>query len=200
MTKSTRLAIRSAHVSVHLYWPTSCVRYVTPSSPFTMSSTPGTLGNSGLRRVRQLCPSGLVHKGSPTSVRSLHVHPLHHCQTIVHDALRSLLGPRGFLCNYVDDVYMGGQPVLVAHTLTLVLGIYADVGLSLGWGPKKTKLVLQHIATLGASFFPATCGASPSRTSCMASKPARGCRATRRAKKTSFSVHYNSSRSAMTAS
>ena len=37
---------------------------------------------------------------------------------------------------------MGGQPVLVAHTLTSAYVIYADVGLSLGWLSKKTKLVL----------------------------------------------------------
>jgi len=37
---------------------------------------------------------------------------------------------------------MRGTPVQVAGALTTALGIYANVGLSIGWGPKKTELVL----------------------------------------------------------
>jgi hypothetical protein len=61
---------------------------------------------------------------------------------LVYDALRDLLGPRGFLFSYGDDVYMGGEPVLVALTLTTAPHVYGDVGLSLGWGPKNGELVL----------------------------------------------------------
>ncbi len=37
---------------------------------------------------------------------------------------------------------MGCEPVLVALKLTTAPDICGDVGLSLGWGPTKTKLVL----------------------------------------------------------
>ena len=60
----------------------------------------------------------------------------------VYDALRNALGFEGFLFSYADDVYMGGTPVQVADALTAAHGIYASVGLSIGWGPKKTELVL----------------------------------------------------------
>ena len=60
----------------------------------------------------------------------------------MYDALRNLLGVDGFLFNYADDVYMGGKPVQVSDALTSAHGIYANVGLSIGWGPKKKELVL----------------------------------------------------------
>jgi hypothetical protein len=52
------------------------------------------------------------------------------------------MGPEGFLFSYSEDVYMGGEPVHVAHTLAAALDIYTNVGLQLGWGPKKKELVL----------------------------------------------------------
>ena len=53
------------------------------------------------------------------------------CITVrpVYDALRSLMGPEDFLFSYADDVYNGGGPSQVAHTLATTPGIYADVGL-----------------------------------------------------------------------
>ena len=60
----------------------------------------------------------------------------------VYDALRNLLRVEGFLFSYADDVYMGSAPVQVADALTTAPGIYANVSLSIGLGPKKTELVL----------------------------------------------------------
>ncbi len=50
----------------------------------------------------------------------------------------ALLGPKGFLFSYADDVYMGGAPTRVALALSAASDLYAMVGLQLGWGPKKT--------------------------------------------------------------
>ena len=50
----------------------------------------------------------------------------------VYYALRNLLGVEDFLCNYADDVYMGGTSVHVADVLTAAPGTYANVGLSIG--------------------------------------------------------------------
>ena len=60
----------------------------------------------------------------------------------VYDALLVILGPEGFLLSYADDVYMGGLPINVALALDAASGIYAMIGLSLGWGPRKTELQL----------------------------------------------------------
>ena len=51
---------------------------------------------------------------------------------LVYDALRNLLGHQGFLFSYADDVYMGGEPVQVAHTLATTPDTYADIGLLMG--------------------------------------------------------------------
>jgi hypothetical protein len=58
----------------------------------------------------------------------------------VYDALLVIMGPEGFLYNYVDDVYMGGTPRNVALALASASELYALIGLSLGWGPRKTEL------------------------------------------------------------
>ena len=70
-----------------------------------------------------------------------HHNPLHHCRP-VYDALLCILGPEGFLFSYANDVYMGGVQVKVALALDAASGLYAMIGLSLGWGPRKTELVL----------------------------------------------------------
>ncbi len=44
--------------------------------------------------------------------------------------------------SYADDVYMGITPPNIAHTLTQAHIIFEAAGITLGWGPKKTKLVL----------------------------------------------------------
>ena len=56
----------------------------------------------------------------------------------VYDALMIILGPEGFLFNFADDVYMGWAPVNVALALNVASGLYGMIGLSLGWGPRKT--------------------------------------------------------------
>jgi len=56
----------------------------------------------------------------------------------VYDALLVILGPEGFLLSYVDDVYMRGAPRNVALALASASKLYALIGLSLGWGPRKT--------------------------------------------------------------
>jgi hypothetical protein len=53
-----------------------------------------------------------------------------------------ILGPEGFLLNYADDVYMGGLPANVARAMSDAILLYNMIGLTLGWGPKKTKLIL----------------------------------------------------------
>ena len=67
------------------------------------------------RGVRQGCVLG-------TSILRITVRP-------VYDALRSLLGPKGFLFSFADAVYMGREPLQVAHMLAVAPGIYANVGL-----------------------------------------------------------------------
>ena len=66
------------------------------------------------------------------------------CITVrpVYDALLEILGPEGFLFSYANDVYTGGVPTKVALALSVASDLYAMDGLQLGWGPKKTKLVL----------------------------------------------------------
>jgi hypothetical protein len=66
------------------------------------------------------------------------------CITIrlVYVALLALLGPDGFLFSYANDVYMGRVPNLVAIAHSEAPILYAMVDLLLGWGPKKTKMVL----------------------------------------------------------
>ena len=86
----------------------------------------------------------------------------------VFDALLTLLGPEGFLFSYDDQVYMGGTPVHLAVALSEASGIYAPVGLQLGWGPKNIELVLP--LTVIHKTFPSrdTLMATYSRTSCHA--------------------------------
>jgi hypothetical protein len=57
---------------------------------------------------------------------------------LVYDALKVILGLEGFLLSYADVVYMGGKPWNVALTLKAASGLHAMIGLSLGWGPRKT--------------------------------------------------------------
>jgi len=59
-----------------------------------------------------------------------------------YDAILVILGPEGFLFSYADDVYLGGVPSNVALALAVAPGMYRLIGLSLGWGPRKTKLEL----------------------------------------------------------
>ncbi len=51
----------------------------------------------------------------------------------VYDALRDLVGPKGFMFSYADDVYMGVEPVLVALTLTTAPCIYVRGRWPLAW-------------------------------------------------------------------
>ena len=67
----------------------------------------------------------------------------------IYDALFLILGLEGFLFSYADDVYLGGLPINVTLALEAASGIYAMVGLSLGWGPRKTKLQLQLAPSSG---------------------------------------------------
>ena len=60
----------------------------------------------------------------------------------VYDELLVILGPEGFLLSFADDVYMGGVPVNVAVALDAASGLYAMIGLSMGWPPRKTELQL----------------------------------------------------------
>jgi hypothetical protein len=60
----------------------------------------------------------------------------------VFDALLEILGPEGCLFNYADDVYLGGVHWNVALALDAASVLYAMIGLSLGWGPRKTELQL----------------------------------------------------------
>ena len=68
------------------------------------------------------------------------------CITVrpVYDALLVILGPEGFLFSYADDVYMGGAPMSVALALAVASNMYSMIDLKLGWGPKKTELVLHQ--------------------------------------------------------
>jgi hypothetical protein len=76
------------------------------------------------RGVRQGCVLG-------TTILCITVRPL-------YNALLVTLGPEGFLFIYADDVYMGGLPINVARALTAAIDLYRMIGLTLGWGPKKT--------------------------------------------------------------
>ena len=80
------------------------------------------------RGVRQGCVLG-------TTILCIPVRP-------VYDALLVTLGPEGFLFSYADDIYIGGQPPNVASALTASIDLYRMIGLTLGWGPKKTELIL----------------------------------------------------------
>ncbi len=80
------------------------------------------------RGVRQGCVLG-------TTILYITVRP-------VYDALLVTLGPEGFMFSYADNVYMGGLPANVARALTNAIDLYRMIGLTLGWGPKKTELIL----------------------------------------------------------
>jgi len=54
----------------------------------------------------------------------------------------ALLGPDGALYAYFDDVYLVSDPVNMSLALIATLEIYRKVGLRIGWGPCKTKLML----------------------------------------------------------
>jgi hypothetical protein len=60
----------------------------------------------------------------------------------VYDALMVILDPEGFLFSYASDVYMSGTPMSVALALDVASDLYGMIGLHLGWGPKKTELIL----------------------------------------------------------
>jgi hypothetical protein len=60
----------------------------------------------------------------------------------IYDALLVILDPKGFLSSFADDIYMGGAPMSVLLALTTAPTLYEVLGLLLGWGPKKTELVL----------------------------------------------------------
>jgi hypothetical protein len=80
------------------------------------------------RGVRQGCVHG-------TTILCITIRP-------VYDALLSQLGPQGFLFSFADDVYMDGVCTSVARALNQASSLYAMIGLQLGWGPKKTEIVL----------------------------------------------------------
>jgi hypothetical protein len=62
------------------------------------------------------------------------------CITVksVYDAILVILGPERSLFNYADGVDLGGVPGNVALALAAALDLYRMIGLSLGWGPRKT--------------------------------------------------------------
>jgi len=64
------------------------------------------------------------------------------CVTVrpIYDVLLVILGPEEFLFSFTDDVYMGGVPWNVALALDAASALYAMIGLSLRWGPRKAEL------------------------------------------------------------
>jgi len=59
----------------------------------------------------------------------------------VYSRLGALLGPKGALYAYSDDVYLLANPVNMAVALSDAPIIYKKVGLRIGWGPGKTELI-----------------------------------------------------------
>ena len=94
------------------------------------------------------------------------------CITIrlVYDTLCAFLGSDGFLFRYADDVYMGGASVQVAVALFEAPGVYALVGLKLGWVRRRQSLYSP--LTVIQKIFPyrETHMAISSRTFCPASR------------------------------
>ena len=58
---------------------------------------------------------------------------------------------------------MGRVPTSVAGALSQASSLYAMVGLQLGWGPKKTELVIPPLATLTNFYYHETLMADPSQ-------------------------------------
>jgi len=123
-------AALEANVALHPLIPLYDVLYTRGSGVMWFYDELGNfiLAIFGRRGVRQGCVLG-------TTILCITIRP-------VYDALLAILGPEGFLFSFADDVYMGGLPVYVAQALTEAVDLYRMVGLTLGWGPKKTELVL----------------------------------------------------------
>jgi hypothetical protein len=62
----------------------------------------------------------------------------------VYARLGALLGPDGAMYAYSDDVYLVFDPVNMSIALVVAPTIYQRVGLSVGWEPGKTELILLH--------------------------------------------------------
>jgi len=60
----------------------------------------------------------------------------------VYARLQALLGPEGALYAYSDDVYSLYDVVGMTRALATAPAIYKKVGLRIGWGPRKTELIL----------------------------------------------------------
>jgi len=60
----------------------------------------------------------------------------------VYTRLGALLGPEGDLYAYSDDVYLVDDLASMAVALLASPTIYKRVGLRIGWGPRKTELIL----------------------------------------------------------
>ena len=60
----------------------------------------------------------------------------------IYKSLGNKLGPERMLLAYSDDVYLHVPPVNVAATILAAPSLYTKVGLRIGWGPAKSKLVL----------------------------------------------------------
>ena len=71
----------------------------------------------------------------------------------IYARIQALLGTKGSLYAYSDDVYFIFDPVNMAKALlTAALEIYGKFGFMIGWGPDgKKKLILPPTATQGPS-------------------------------------------------
>jgi hypothetical protein len=56
--------------------------------------------------------------------------------------LRAVLGEEGTLFNYCDDSYLLAEPNKMAEVLEQALRIFGRVGLCIGFGPRKSELIL----------------------------------------------------------
>ena len=60
----------------------------------------------------------------------------------VYASLRTVIGDKGVLYTYCDDAYILAPAEGMAAASQHALGIFGKVGLRLGYGPRKTKLIL----------------------------------------------------------
>ena len=60
----------------------------------------------------------------------------------VYTRLGALLGPDGAIYAYSDDVYLVADPTSMAVALSAAPAIYKKTGLRIGWGTRKTELIL----------------------------------------------------------
>ncbi len=76
--------------------------------------------------------------------------PLLFCMAMypVYVMLHALPSHDGALYAYSRDVYLTSDPVSMANTLASAPGIYGKAGLTIGWGPGKTKLILPPTMTM----------------------------------------------------